>query len=123
LENKLTALLLLITVVGSSFNNAIVLLQYNLNKQFIATTFCENRDNPGSCCQGKCYLKKQLQKDQDTGQNGSGRAKEKLDIDWFYETATTPYFFNSRETTFPGAPDFSKYSTLLSQVFHPPGQA
>jgi len=123
LENKLTALLLLITVAGSSFNNAIVLLQYNLNKQFIATTLCENRDKPGSCCQGKCYLKKQLQKDQDTGQNGSGHAREKWDIDWFYETATALYFFNRGESNFLDAPDLSKYSTLLSEVFHPPGQA
>ena len=123
MENKLTVLLLLITVAGSSFNNAVVLLQYNLNKQFIATALCENRDKPGSCCQGKCYLKKQLQKDQDSGQNGSGRGKEKLDIDWFYETAEALSLVNNGESNYPDTPDFSKYSTLLSEVFHPPGQA
>jgi len=55
---------LLIAVAGSTFNKAIILLDYNLNKNFIATSLCENRDKPKCCCQGKCYLKKQLQKDE-----------------------------------------------------------
>ena len=38
------------------------LIEYNVNKEYIASVLCENRDKPQLDCQGKCYLKKQIQK-------------------------------------------------------------
>ena len=41
-------------------------IEYAINKDFIAQNLCINRDNPHSCCQGKCYLEKQLKKSSDS---------------------------------------------------------
>lgn len=38
---------------------------YEMNKSYVASTFCENKDNPASRCQGKCYLKKKIQETED----------------------------------------------------------
>jgi hypothetical protein len=33
---------------------------YQLNKDFIAQTLCENQDKPAMQCEGNCFLSKQL---------------------------------------------------------------
>jgi len=119
---KLTALLLLISVVGSSFNKAIILLDYSINKSYIAAELCEKRNIPKSCCQGKCYLKKQLQKDED-GKNASSTARaDEISIQWFCEELSSDsYFFPEKEVPFCDYL-FKPYSTASTAVFHPPGR-
>lgn len=41
-------------------------IEYAVNKDFIASTLCINRDVVDSNCQGKCYLAAQLQGDYDS---------------------------------------------------------
>ena len=36
---------------------------YELNKAYISSVLCENKEVPAMNCQGKCYLKKQLTAD------------------------------------------------------------
>ena len=38
------------------------ILKYNANKGYIANVLCENKSKPSLHCDGKCYLKKELQK-------------------------------------------------------------
>ncbi len=40
----------------------IVFSSYYANKEYIAAVLCVNQDKPELDCEGKCYLKKQLQK-------------------------------------------------------------
>lgn len=41
-------------------------IQYAIFKDYIAKNLCINRDKPRSCCQGKCYLEKQVKKTNET---------------------------------------------------------
>jgi len=36
------------------------ILEYNLNRDYIASVLCENRDKPELACNGKCYLNKKI---------------------------------------------------------------
>ena len=119
--HKLTALLLLIIVAGSSFNKAIVLLDYSMNKNFIAAELCENRSMPKSCCQGKCFLKKQLQKEE-SNKSTSGNSKEETNIQWFCEEGSANNYYSSSDDLFFADYLLRNYSVLLSSVFHPPGK-
>ena len=38
------------------------IIEYHANYEYIATVLCENRDKPYLECNGKCYLEKQLKK-------------------------------------------------------------
>ncbi|MEJ5265061.1 MAG: hypothetical protein WHT29_07080 [Bacteroidales bacterium] len=62
-------------------------------KDYIAANLCINKNNPKSCCYGKCYLEKQLAKNSEntdvTGKNlnqkSSGKdLKEYLFISWCF---------------------------------------
>ncbi|RMH65462.1 MAG: hypothetical protein D6677_02410 [Calditrichaeota bacterium] len=37
-------------------------IEYELNKAYIASTLCVNKDKPEMHCEGRCHLKKELQK-------------------------------------------------------------
>ncbi|WP_196886746.1 hypothetical protein [Aureivirga sp. CE67] len=37
-------------------------LEYHVNKDYIVSVLCENRNKPALACNGKCYLKKQMHK-------------------------------------------------------------
>lgn len=41
---------------------AIPVIDYLLNRDYIAKNLCVNKDKPKSCCKGKCHLVKQLNK-------------------------------------------------------------
>lgn len=51
-------------------------IEYAVFKDYIAKNLCVNRDKPKSCCQGKCHLKKQIEKSAETSdseEKGSNR--------------------------------------------------
>ena len=61
-------------------------IEYALNKDYIAKNLCINRNKPKSCCQGKCHLKKQLAKSDesnDTAKNQSSQKQQRTQIDEF----------------------------------------
>ena len=58
------------------------LVDFALNQDFIARVLCINRDEPASACQGKCYLKKELQKanHEDPAQQKSNDTRRSWDL-------------------------------------------
>ncbi|MBX0332736.1 hypothetical protein K3G39_05755 [Pontibacter sp. HSC-14F20] len=60
----------------------IVFSSYFANKAYIAAVLCENKDKPQLECEGKCYLKKQLQK-ADTPESNATGLTLKLEISPF----------------------------------------
>jgi hypothetical protein len=51
-------------------------INYSLNKEYIAKNLCENRKKPGSHCNGKCYLAKQLKKAGDNAPLGTSSSQK-----------------------------------------------
>ncbi|MGB5242101.1 MAG: hypothetical protein WBN16_06805 [Lutimonas sp.] len=61
---------------------AIPILDYLLNYNYIANQLCENREKPVLACNGKCYLEKQISK-QNPEQNSSIPLPPKIDLEKF----------------------------------------
>ena len=57
---KPVAILSLILSVMIVMQPVVPFLEYYTFKTYIIENLCVNRDKPDSCCQGKCYLQKQL---------------------------------------------------------------
>jgi len=47
-----------------------VLVNFQLNKEYIAENLCEKRDEPESCCEGSCHLEKELNKVEESENQG-----------------------------------------------------
>lgn len=56
------ALFFLFTYFLALLNPISPFINYTLNKQEIIEKFCENKDKPELQCEGKCHLKKQIEK-------------------------------------------------------------
>jgi hypothetical protein len=60
MKTRITAILLIVCMISCSFSRFFVYAGFNLNRNYIATRLCENRNKPWLHCNGKCYLMKKL---------------------------------------------------------------
>ena len=82
----LLTILLILVVALQTFSKWLVILEYKINENYIAKNLCENRKNAVSCCRGKCYLAKQLTKDENQQQSPfKGGQREKAEVFWFFQ--------------------------------------
>jgi hypothetical protein len=64
----------------------IVLIDWQINRSYIAENLCEKRNEVNSCCQGKCQLKKRMDKlDKDYQQptNEKKKSENEKNFDFF----------------------------------------
>lgn len=69
---------------------SLLVANYQIQKQKIAKTLCENRNKSSKGCQGKCYLKKQLKKAEEAEKSLPGSVKEKMEMAY---TIAVPFEF------------------------------
>ncbi len=84
--------------------NILLWTHFKWNINYISKVLCEKKDVPDSCCKGKCFLKKQVSKQEELPNTTNNTSKEQKSVkaqcnDTFIETIL--YTFNN-----PG-----KYST------------
>lgn len=96
---KVAAAFLLVTFLLQSFGQLVVLTSFYLQRNFIATVFCENKFRPQLKCEGKCYLKKQLKKQQQQERQLPAQVS-KLKVDVFVTTISTTFQANPFHTNF-----------------------
>lgn len=64
-------------------------IEYAVNKDYIANNLCINRDNPHSCCEGKCYLEKQIRKSSESGDSKGNQTNNKVQNEDLKEFVTS----------------------------------
>lgn len=103
-----------------NISKLIIVVNYSLNKDYIAKNLCVKRDEPGNCCKGKCELKKNLDEAEKKESVPANPAKEKAEVLFFsaadksnFILFPTLFFIEVRHTP---APDFKS----LHSIFHPP---
>lgn len=69
-------ILLILLIALQTFSKWALILEYQVNRDFIAKTLCVNRNKAISCCAGKCYLAKKLANDE-SQQQAPGRSAQK----------------------------------------------
>lgn len=116
----LVSILFAVAVLFQSSVRTFVAVGYYLNKQFIAANLCENKANANMHCNGKCYLKKQLNKATEKEQSIPDVFKKQ--IVWMTQPAIMVIDLcipDVKKALFQ--PYLSGYSYLiLFCVFHPP---
>jgi hypothetical protein len=61
-------ILLILLLAAQSFSKWCLIVQFQVNRNYIAQNLCVNRLNPISCCKGTCFLNKSLQEDENKQQ-------------------------------------------------------
>jgi len=73
---RITAYLLIVSLVSANFSRLFIYAGFELNRGYIAATLCENRDKPQLHCNGKCYFMKKI-KQAEQKENADSRASQK----------------------------------------------
>ena len=112
--------LMYVTVLMKSY---LPFMSYAVNKDFIATTLCENKDKPMMHCNGKCHLAKEVKKSaKEESKNQSTTRIMQEDF-----TSICPDISKDIQENIPS--DISEVNTLYtdnysfqnySNTFHPP---
>ena len=72
-------LALLISFTWQSVAKTIIYFSFKQNQKTLAVTVCENKDKPKSCCQAKCYLDKEIKKEDSRQANLPAGLKDKVE--------------------------------------------
>ena len=98
-----------------------LVMEYQVNKNYIARVFCENKSKPLLHCEGKCHLAKELKQADQAEKKLPQTLKDKMEVLYFVQFAPVFSFYNSLYnpefnpdyfSSFPKKPDFG--------IFHPP---
>lgn len=95
-------------------------MEYLMNKSYIAAVLCENVNVPEKHCEGKCQLKKELDKDSQRQESNSQKSKTLSEV--LFTLGNTEGL--KLNTSFIREIFYNHHSLIsfghLGAVFHPP---
>lgn len=115
---KTLVMLAVILLLTHVFNERIIQIAFNLNRDYIQSELCINKDNPESNCFGKCYFSNQIKKNQERKQSPEYQSnKQTYYLTVLENTECTDY---SEDNTHTFEYSFMYSSSFTSTLFRPP---
>ena len=121
---QVTTILLVLLIFLQPFSKIWIVVSFKINQESIAKTLCVKKEVKNNTCQGKCHLKKQLDKaDEDEQKETPTNAKEKVEV--LYCHNQIPFDF-LKQTVFYEIRSLGKYksnfyaSSFITDIFRPP---
>ena len=115
-------LLLLMTI--QTFSKWVVVIDYNLNRNYIAKNLCVNRARPKMHCNGKCQMMKKLAEEekQNSSNNSNNTSRIKVQDLVFNDEMNKPVLpaLTCIENCYNEEPPLIKYNAPTASIFHPP---
>ncbi|RKR84148.1 hypothetical protein BDD43_4375 [Mucilaginibacter gracilis] len=122
-----TIFLLILTTLTANCSRFFVFAGFELNKKYIVSNLCENRNRPYLHCNGKCYFMKKIrQAEENEKKEASKDNLNRLEVSFFHEpfklSFPEPVLLTGIEQYFP-VYTYQYTSRYLSTIFRPPKQA
>ena len=101
-------------------------IQYAFFKTYISKNLCVNKDEPKSCCEGKCFREKQIksinetQDTETTKEKDTSKTTQKNEVKEFLPTHGISPRVTELSLPFTPSPEMRIYSRYLSAIFIPP---
>jgi hypothetical protein len=117
-----TVIYLALIVLVRMMAMPISLMEYALNKNYIAENLCENRFRSEMHCAGTCYLNKQLARASDNQNTQDHKGSVKIVIIDFFESISQPQFGCSQSSPAPTFATNTKQPNddYRNHLFRPP---
>ena len=120
---KVLAIFQLVILVFYLLRPVLPYIEYAVNKDFIAKNLCVNRDKPKSCCQGKCYLQKQVKKSSETNDDKEKNSSKKIQNEDVKEFLSSHFAIPAifvKDLITPINLETTLSSMFVSSIFIPP---
>lgn len=120
---KIYAYFLMLVLIFYILRPVLPYIEYAVNKDYIAKNLCINRHSPHSCCEGKCYLEKQIKRSTETSDSKENNTNNKIqneDVKEFLSSnITNPKVFETMITRQIKPETFTR-SSIVRVIFVPP---
>lgn len=121
---QVATILLALLIFLQPLSKIWIVVSFKINQDTIAKTLCVKKEIKGNTCQGKCYLKKQLDKTDEEEQKKVPTA-QKVKYEVLYCHFAKPYDFLKHIDIYlsklNSAYNNSFYtSSFITDIFHPP---
>ncbi len=104
-----------------SFSKMIILVNFQINNDYISKNLCVKKEVKNNCCKGSCHLKKQLQEEEKKEQSPASSLKNVKEFQIFCQYNSSFKFQSSLllETDFTPFKGLTAFQPSFS-IFHPP---
>jgi hypothetical protein len=72
---RIVSVILILLLTTQAFSKWMIVLEFEMNKEYIAANLCENREKPVLKCGGSCQLAKQLAEEDDASKSSAYQVK------------------------------------------------
>ena len=117
---RITAYLLIFSLVTVNFSRFFIYAGFELNKNYIATKLCENRNKPWLHCDGKCYFAKKIKQAEEKQASDERQSQKSLFQEVYVISSTDIKFHSSLLQVIVTPYDCTLPPKLAGMVFHPP---
>ena len=120
---QIISILFISLILTQATFRVLVVISYQVNHDFIVKYLCEKRDEPKNECDGKCWLKKELNKTEEENNNQLPPSKTEIPGDNFICQGDE---CKMKEFLAEGSFSYGYYqnqfltSGIIADIFHPP---
>jgi len=126
MKYRIYAITLLLVLIFNIFRFTVPYIQYAFFKTYIAKNLCEKKDEPKSCCEGKCFREKQIKSINETQETETSKEKntskttQKNEVKEFLLLHSILPQTTEFSCPFISIPELKIYSRYPSAIFIPP---
>ncbi len=117
------AIILIVLLSLQSFSKIWIYISFKISQRYIAKTLCIKRTIANNTCQGKCHLRKQLEKEDQDEQKQMPGSKEKPEVPFCKTKSLTTSFIAAEFLEKRSFHQFKTplyFTSFISGIFHPP---
>jgi hypothetical protein len=115
------ATIFILLLLTQTFSKWLIVIDYAINKEYIAKNLCENKSKPLLHCNGKCQMAKKIAAEENqNNKQSSGVSFAKASFSEVIVNNITPEPVYSTSTNLKVIYIFNLPSPLPSSIFHPP---
>jgi hypothetical protein len=121
---QVTTYILALLIFLQPFSKIWIVVSFKINQESIAKTLCVKKEVENNTCQGKCHLKKQLDKaDEEEKKQAPTNTKEKVEVLYCHNLINFSicrkiYFADKKQSFFDYKFQYS--SSYHTDIFRPP---
>ena len=117
---RFIAYLLMFALISANFSRLFVYAGFELNRNYIASKLCENRDKPWLHCNGKCYFMKKIKQAEEKEKNDGRQSQKNLFQDAFHPVSGELKFHSFLLQVLQGPHYDGSLPRISSPIFRPP---
>jgi hypothetical protein len=120
---KIFSIITVMVILMPQLINLVIIVDFNINQDYIAEVLCINNDKPKMKCNGKCHLTKELKKAEEPTEKSKAEfvqiRNEVLLCQNSFNTNKNKIIPEPTKSYCYQNPEFYK-SEFVSDIFHPP---